>query len=807
MKLNRRRAPQRSRIVMLALIGCCFISSASAQDWPELRGPDGQGAIEAGGILSRTKDIDLAVRWKRELGSGCSSVVISDGRVVVLYSDGEEDQVACLSQDDGETIWTFSLGETLEGRNGSFDGPISTPVVYQGMVYALAGEGEFYAIDLVDGEQVWSRDLVAEESAPRPLYGFGTSPIVAADTVILQVGAADAMTVGFDPKTGVSKWKLGSDRVATQSPARLTFAGREVVVSAGGQFVYGIDARSGDQLFKHEHGGGNGSAVTPVQISPSTFLLTNDDGFSTAVEVRERDGKFEASSLWKNRSIKNTYNIPCKTNEHIFAYTTRILTCVDPANGQAVWKERQPGDGFMVVVDGRLVINTKEGGLHVADATADGYRELAGLKLFDDLVWSLPAYADDSIYVRSLGEVACVEIVPKGSATVEVETEPSVLGTRFEQFVQQVEAADDATAKLDMIEAYLSKQESFPIVEGDIVHFVYRGEAEDVAVASDVFGARQERKMQRLPETDFYYFGLQLPPDQRANYLFLVDYEVTTDPLNDRTITSSMYKGEMEFAVRLMNEKPLRMSWFGMSDWTVPSYLAGDSETLNGKLEEVEIPVEGGSAFSVEAYLPPKYAASDQRYPVIYIHDGGSAMAQGRFHLAVDAYFTDSPDMSSIVVFLKNSPFAPGAPRDFSPFLAEKVVPVIDEKYRTIQDRSKRVSVGQGFMCGSAMDAVLTQPETFATAAIQSPLIFDDAREKAEQDLKDVKSPVRLYLDWGRYDMFNPVENWDVRSFAKRLSDAASENDEITILGGEVNDSTDWSSWVNRLDAIVELVH
>ena len=53
--------------------------------------------------------------------------------------------------------------------------------------------------------------------------------------------------------------------------------------------------------------------------------------------------------------------------------------------------------------------------------------------------------------------------------------------------------------------------------------------------------------------------------------------------------------------------------------------------------------------------------------------------------------------------------------------------------------------------------------------------------------------------------MFNPDENWDARKIGRRLDDGFSKSDVIRMRGGEAADSTDWASWRNRFDQILDL--
>ncbi len=791
-------------VASLPLLVASLPLLASAQDWPAIRGADGLGSATTDGILSKSKDVALEVRWKKEIGSGYSSVVVAADDVVTMYADDQDDVVACLSAKDGAEKWKTSIGPTFVGKNGSFDGPLSTPVIHNGFVYALSATGRFLAIDIKDGSVLWSREMVKEESAPLPLYGFTTSPIIAGGNVILQLGAKNKAIAAFDPKTGQTVWSTGNDEINSQTPILVEAFGKQLLIAAGGKQLMGVDPTDGKIVFEYEHKGGNGSAMIPVPIGNNQFLLTLDDRFSTAVELRPLDNALHASEAWQQRSIKNTYNVPALCDGNLYAYSTRIFTCVDPKTGKPRWKNRNPGDGFLIAIDDHLIINTKNGGLHLARANQEKYDEIVKLKLFKDLVWSIPAYSDNAVFCRSLGEIARVDIVPTTDATAIVDNTDLPTGPQFTKFLDAVDDAKTTDERTGIIEAFFDKQKSFPIIEGDIVCFVYHGPGPDVAVASDVFGARQERKMKPVKGTDLFYYSMKLPLDQRANYCFLVDYKTQLDDLNPRAMTSSVYAGEMEFAVRLASEPPLKMSWFSMPNWKQPPFLVAQDTPLAGKVISQTIPASDNSTeIKFDVYLPPNYSTeTDHRYPVAYIFGGKAAREQGGFVSAVDQIFqsAESKQPPCIIVFLD------GVGPRFPTRAVKEIVPFVDKTFRTQPDREARLAVGFGFNAASAMMVAAGNPDVFGKLSAQSPLLFAAAKEALIPMFAKVEQPLEVYLDWGRFDMYNPHENWDVRSTAAAVAKTIAKNPNVTVVGGQVNDSTDWSSWRNRYDKILALL-
>src|SRR4051794_34255904 len=55
---------------------------ARAEDWPQWRGPGGQGTTAATHLPPNASSSSLRLRWKTEIpGEGCSSPVVCQGRV------------------------------------------------------------------------------------------------------------------------------------------------------------------------------------------------------------------------------------------------------------------------------------------------------------------------------------------------------------------------------------------------------------------------------------------------------------------------------------------------------------------------------------------------------------------------------------------------------------------------------------------------------------------------------------------------------------------------------------------------------
>ena len=145
-----------STIFLVLLIAVAPLAFAKGKNpWVQFRGPSAEGPSAAGDLPA--SKFGLAVAWSRDLGSGYSNVWIAKDKAVTMFTAGDTDVVAAFDLASGDEVWRYELGEKYAGHDGSDDGPIGTPTVSGGTVYALGPNGVFVALALADGKEAWRR--------------------------------------------------------------------------------------------------------------------------------------------------------------------------------------------------------------------------------------------------------------------------------------------------------------------------------------------------------------------------------------------------------------------------------------------------------------------------------------------------------------------------------------------------------------------------------------------------------------------------------------------------------------------------
>jgi outer membrane protein assembly factor BamB len=788
-----RRSDVRAVLTFVCALALAALPRLAAADdsrsWPGLRGPSYDGAIRDARLFDGELR-GLEVAWKRQLGSGYP-VVVGDGeRLVVAFQSGGSDVVAAFDAADGDELWRYAIAEGYPGHAGSHDGPIATPALGGGRIYALGPRGHLVALDAADGSRLWATHLADELGSEPPFYGFASSPLVAGDVLVAQIGSGEGKSIaGFDTASGEMVWSAADDTVQYHSPVLATLGGRRQVVAAGDTRLFGIDPASGELLWSHEHGGDEramgGATIVPVPAGENRILLLHQHPESVMLEIAPGDeGSWRIEELWTSKAIKSTYVVPVYHEGYLYGMNNKIFTCIDAATGEMVWRDRGPGDGFPTLVGDQLVIMSKPGTLHVAAATPEGYRELASLELFDELSWTAPAWIDGHLYVRSMGALARVEATGEAGAAAAAADEPVLAETAggrrnsLERFLADLERVEN---KEHLIDAYLAANWPLPVIEPTgLVHFLYRGEADDVGIVGDMIGWRREEPMTRVPGTDLFTYTTRLEPDAAVHYGFLVNYgEPSPDLFNPRR--SEGLFGEVSF--------------FEMPGRRAGGFGPEAAAARQGALEEItwESAAYEGKTRTAQVYLPAGYdPEGDLPYPTLYVPGGQDALEKGDFKNALDELIGESI-LPLVAVFVVPDPDQPrGEMRDpaYQKMLLEELVPLVDGRFRTIRSPLARGIAGFAGAGQFSLRLAFTTTGTFARIGAVWPVLFAfEAEPPASAD-----RPLILYLKWGSYHLRSPHENFDAananREMWRRLRELGHRPS-----GGEVPEGFGWACW------------
>lgn len=735
--------------------------NSSADDWPRWRGSNFDGVANPSSHPFSGK-FDLKIRWKRSLGTGYSGVVVSEGKAVTMFSDGKMDYLIALSSKDGKERWRLSLGEAFPPRDGSSGGPISTPAIDHGVVFALGPRGNLVAAELATGKRVWHRDIAELRAAPH--WGFTTSPLVVGDSVVVFTGGTPNHAVtAFSRTSGEIVWQSVSDEISYQSPILFKSNESNLIVGGGDKILFAIDPKDGHEVWKYEHGGQGfyGQIINPVRIGNDSLLLTNKPEETVLLKI---DTKIEP--IWTTRELKLNYATPVTDHNLIFGYSGRFFSAIDSRTGELRWRSRPPGDGFPIIVDGHVVVMTKRGALVVAEASADAYHENASIEVFDRLVWTPPSFAEGSIFVRdSYEEIAAIDIVQNPNST-QAATAAVAENSSFANWVAETEHAPDAAER---VKNFLLEHPTSPIIEGErFAHVVYVGPEKEVVLRGDPFEVGQEVTLKQVAGTDLHYTTLELDKDARVAYQLTRNFEdPMADPRNSVSSTSLNYPGPVSI-LSMPKATPVAQT---------------PSANLRGKIVELELEspkvkaehLSWGGKRAIKVYLPPGYEnETAQRYPTVYVLLGDEMIKDVKLPELIDSAIGNTlpPCLAVFVASTSAYELARTFREPHSKMIANQLIPMIDKQFRTMTQPASRVILGVDEAGFAAVEIGLRYPQVFGGVVAHSifPLTGGDKELLALADAS-VNKGQRFYIDWGRYDPRRKSDGLDVPGFTRAVHD------------------------------------
>lgn len=766
-------------------------------DWPVWSGPEGNLTSLGNGVFDGGA-FGLERVWSRPLGSAYSGIVVVDGRLTTTFSDGESDYLVALDASTGAEQWRYRISDTYKGHDGSDDGPLATPTIDGGVVYGLGARGRLFAVSLEDGKERWRRDLVADFGAVKPRYGFTTTPTVISDLLVVETGGDDGRSISaFDRETGELRWSTGDDPVRYQSPMAFDLGGETSLVAVTDRSLLGLAPETGEVLWQHRHtegdSGGFGSAQ-PVPVGEGGILLT--DGQESALFQVSKDAEgYTVEEAWRSNTLRSQGNfaaaVPYKG--YLYGFAGSFLTCVDAATGEMVWKSRPPGVGNLVLIDGHLVILIRSGEIVVAEATPEEYREVSRIQALDRGYFTRPSFAGRKVYVRNLADISAIGIAKLSSAESagpqradsEGAGADGKLRGDFGAFVEKLTAAEK---KSEMVESFLAEHPTLPIIEGSLVHFVYHGEVDDLAVSGNFIRDGGEHAMHRVEGTDFYFRSYELPEKAVFAYRFSVFDDPMTDPANPQKTGP---EGDEQSVV-------------ATAGWQAPSHLR-EPEGKRGSIEKLQWKSEQlDNEREVQIYLPPGYGEGDGRYPLLVVNDGGQALSIGEMDKSLDNLI--GKRVAPVIVA-----FVPGADwreydgsrtAEYTRAQVEELIPLLDKTFRTDARRESRAVLGTGSSGFAAMYLALHHPGVFSRAAAQS-YEHGEFEENLMAAASGEKHDLELVFHWSSYDRLLPFWDFDARRDAKSVVAALEKNGySPKIL--ESNDGVGWGMWQGRTAEILE---
>ena len=405
-------------------------------DWPEFRGPFGDGHVSASGDTnlcgiplqwSETEN----VKWKTAIpyrGWSTPAILGSQIWLTTATIDGHDYFGIRVDAQTGkiqldEKLFHSDNPEPLGNNVNAYATP--SPVVEPGRVYVHFGSYGTACLDTDTGKILWQRtDLRC-----RHYRGPSSSPVLFRDEVILTFDGADLQyVVALDKKTGRTVWKSdrsaewndqnvpgqmakdGDLRKAHSTPLIVTTGGAPQMLSTGAKAAYGYDPLTGKELWRVDFPAWS-AAPRPVYDQGVGFFVTGH-GQTELMAIR-LDGHGDVTDscvIWKVDSMVPKTASPIVVDGLLYMVSDDgLVTCLETGTGKQVWRSRVGGTfaASPIYADGRLYFFSQQGKTTVLKP-GRSFEQLAVNALENGFMAS-PAVSGRALFLRTKTDLYRIE--------------------------------------------------------------------------------------------------------------------------------------------------------------------------------------------------------------------------------------------------------------------------------------------------------------------------------------------------------------------------------------------------------------
>jgi len=415
-----------TRLILATLI---TTASLQAADWPQYRGPQGDGSTTE--KVAAWPAAGPKVLWKVESPNGFSSFAVGGGKAFTV--EGRElegvKQEVLVARDaaTGKELWTAPIGVANYGHDGGNsgtatnkggDGPRSTPTLAGKNVVTLSATLALQAFDAATGKEQWKIDLIKAHAGRNITWQNAASPLLEGGLLYVAGGGAGESLLVVDPATGKVVTKAFDEKITHSTPTAATILGKRQVIFFLQSGLLAVEPKTLKELWRYNFPFKVSTAISPVVSGDIVYCSAGYGVGGGAVKLTSAAGKFEAKEIYRipgDKQIANHWSTPVAVKGDLYgmfqfkAYGAGPVKAVDAATGNVKWEREGFGPGNVVLAGDKIVALSDAGELVLFEPKPDAYKEVARAKILDGKCWTTPVVADGKIFARSTKEAVCLD--------------------------------------------------------------------------------------------------------------------------------------------------------------------------------------------------------------------------------------------------------------------------------------------------------------------------------------------------------------------------------------------------------------
>ncbi|MGI9474548.1 MAG: PQQ-binding-like beta-propeller repeat protein [Rubripirellula sp.] len=431
------------------LLACVVSTSLLADDWPQWMGPTRDGVYRETGIVDAIPEHGLPVKWRTPVRGGYGGPAVVGNRIFLMdyertagemiETPGDRPQLSGIERvlafdaNTGEEVWSHQYDCNYEISFPA--GPRVTPTVVDNLVVALGAEGDLNVLSADTGELKWHVNIPKQFGVKTPVWGFAAHPLVTKDKVITMVGGEGHAVVAFDREDGTVIWHSQSSSDAGYCPPSLVNAGGvEQLLIWHPEAVASLNPINGELYWSEALQPQGGMSIARPQREGDLLFV---GGFkNTSLMLRLMAESPTVSVEWESEvkmSLSPATMTPLIHDGIIFGCDNELgaLLAVRASDGERLWQSYLPirpsnvrrlrsGTCFVTrhPPSGRYLLFGEMGQLMIASMNADEFRSHGQMQVLEPtqtgigrkVIWSHPAYANKTAYIRNDNELVAVDL-------------------------------------------------------------------------------------------------------------------------------------------------------------------------------------------------------------------------------------------------------------------------------------------------------------------------------------------------------------------------------------------------------------
>lgn len=395
-----------------ALLGSVLFLAPSADcqsgDWPQILGPARNGEAQNEPVIPKWPSSGPKTLWSYAIGQGYAGPAVAGNRVVVFHRVEDAERVEALDAATGKSLWKANFEANYRGGINPDLGPRCVPLIHKDRVYVFGAAGDLHCVSLSDGAKRWTRAAYQDFKGQEGYFGAGSTPIVAAEKLIVNIGGRGAGLVAFDLATGKTAWQVTDEGASYSSPTLAKVGGQSHAIFVTRLNTVSINPEDGEVRFRFPFGsrGPTVNGATPLVFGNQLFV-SSSYGVGANASLISADG---VKKLWANDNVMSSQYSTCVYRDGFLYgthgredYANGVLRCFEAKTGEVRWTEPGFGVAHTILVGDQLLLFGVEGRLRLAQVNPKAYVEVASARINEGTARSLPALSNGKFYFRDNG--------------------------------------------------------------------------------------------------------------------------------------------------------------------------------------------------------------------------------------------------------------------------------------------------------------------------------------------------------------------------------------------------------------------